>query len=185
MTRVAFLDRDGTLNTEVGFVRDHAGLELLPGAASAVRDLDAAGWTLVVVTNQSGIARGLYTERDLAHTHAALHEQLGGLPRAYLHCPHLPEGGFGYGGACACRKPAAGLLHQARLLLGVDFAGGALIGDAARDLLMGRDLPLLKIHVHSGKPPAAELAAMRRAGLAPDHSAADLRAAADWLLARG
>jgi D-glycero-D-manno-heptose 1,7-bisphosphate phosphatase len=179
--RTVFLDRDGTLNAEVGFVAQPAQLRVLPGARDAVRRLDGAGFRIVVVTNQSGIARGLYTQRDLAAVHRALHEALDGLPEAYLHCPHLPEGGHGYGGACACRKPAAGLLHQARELLGIDFVGGALIGDSARDLLMARGLPLRTVLVRSGKPADAQRAALRDAGFPPDFEAPDLHAAVDWL----
>lgn len=184
MTRTVFLDRDGTLNREVDFVRRVEDLEVLPGVVDALRRLDAAGYRLVVLTNQSGIARGYLTEPDLARIHAALHERLDRLPLAYLHCPHLPAGGHGYGGDCTCRKPAPGLLHHARELLGVDFAGAALIGDSARDLLPARGLPLLTIHVQSGKPFAAEQDKLRAEGFAPDHTARDLAAAVDWLLAR-
>jgi D-glycero-D-manno-heptose 1,7-bisphosphate phosphatase len=103
---------------------------------------------------------------------------------AWLHCPHLLEGDFGYGHACDCRKPAPGLLHHARELLGVDFVGGALIGDSARDLLMAKGLPLRTILVQSGKPIATERQALLAAGGRADHEAADLAAAADWLLTR-
>lgn len=183
MTRTVFLDRDGTLNREVGFVTDPARIELLPGVPEALMRLHRAGHRLVVVTNQSGVARGLYDERTLAAIHARLHDQLGGIVAAWLHCPHLPEGGHGYGVACACRKPEAGLLHQARELLGVEFAGGTLIGDSSRDLLMARGLPLRTILVHSGKPAAIERDKLREAGFRPDHEAPDLPAAVDWLLA--
>lgn len=182
MSRVAFLDRDGTLNQEQGFVRSPAELRVLPGVPAAVARLHQAGFQIVVVTNQSGIARGLYTEADLAAVHRVLHEALGGLVRAYLHCPHLPDGGHGYGFACACRKPGAGLLHQARELLQLDFAGGAVVGDSARDLLMARGLPLRTVLVHSGKPAAGERAALLAAGGRVDHEASDLAAAVDWLL---
>lgn len=182
MKPAVFLDRDGTLNREVGFVDSPEALEVLPGVPAAVRRLHDAGYRIVVVTNQSGIARGLYGERDLARIHEALHRALGGLPLAYLHCPHHPEGAHGYGGACTCRKPGPGLLHQARELLGVAFAGSALVGDSARDLLMARGLPLRTVLVHSGKPAAAERQALRSAGVAPDHEASDLAAAVDWLL---
>jgi D-glycero-D-manno-heptose 1,7-bisphosphate phosphatase len=181
--RTVFLDRDGTLNAEVGFVRAVEQLQLLPGVPAALQRLHRHGFRLIVVTNQSGIARGLYDEAGLARIHAAMHAATGGVITAYLHCPHLPDGGHGYGGACHCRKPAAGLLHQARELLGVEFAGGAIIGDSARDLLMGQGLPLQKILVHSGKPPAQELASLRAAGLHPDAEVPDLSAAVDWLLA--
>lgn len=178
-----FLDRDGTLNREVGFVTGPERLETLPHARAALQRLHDAGFRLVVVTNQSGIARGLYSERDLAAVHARLHRELGELPEAYLHCPHHPEGGGGYGSECACRKPAAGLLHQARELLGVEFAGSVLIGDSARDVLMARGLPLRTILLHSGKPVADERGKLLAANFAPTHEAPDLGAAVDWLLA--
>lgn len=177
-----FLDRDGTLNREVGFVTDPQRIELLPGVPNALRRLVDAGHRLVVVTNQSGIARGLYDQRTLAAIHARLHGELGELVSAWLHCPHLPDGAHGYGHDCACRKPGAGLLYQARELLGLDFAGGTLIGDSARDVLMARGLPLRTVLVHSGKPADEERAKLRAAGFAPTHEAADLPAAVDWLL---
>ena len=183
MSRTVFLDRDGTLNREVGFIRRVEELEILPGVLPALRRLDAAGYRLVVLTNQSGIARGLYGESDLAHVHEVMHARLGMLPLAYLHCPHHPEGAFGYGGACECRKPGPGLLLQARALLGVDFAGSALIGDSARDLLPARGLPLRTIHVHTGKDVATERQALLREKFTPDFSAPTLAAAVDWLLA--
>lgn len=183
MKRTVFLDRDGTLNREIGFVSDPARIELLPGVAEALDRLHRAGHRLVVVTNQSGVARGLYDERTLAEIHAHLHAELGGLVTAWLHCPHLPDGGHGYGQECTCRKPGAGLLHQARELLGLEFAGATLIGDSARDLLMARGLPMRTILVHSGKPVEAERDKLRTAGFHPDHEAADLPGAVDWLLA--
>jgi len=178
-----FLDRDGTLNHEVGFVTRLEQLRVIAGAREAVQRLHGAGYRLVVVTNQSGIARGLYGQRDLAAVNAALHAALDGLPEAYLHCPHHPDGNFGYGGDCACRKPGAGLLYQAKELLGVDFAGGALVGDSARDLLMARGLPLRTVLLRSGKPVAEERSKLHAAGFVPHHEAEDLRAAVDWLLA--
>lgn len=184
MTQAVFLDRDGTLNRDVDFVRSPADLEVLPGAKQALHRLDDSGHRIVVVTNQSGVARGYFDEAMLARVHAELHERLDRLPLAYLHCPHLPDGGRGYGGACACRKPAPGLLLQARELLGVELAGGVLIGDSARDLLPARGFGMTTIHVRSGKPFAAEQAALRAEGFAPDHEAEDLAAAVDWLLAR-
>lgn len=185
MTRAVLLDRDGTLNREVDFLRRVEDLEVLPGVVEALQRLDAAGYVLAVLTNQSGIARGYLDEVALARIHEALHERLQRLPRAYLHCPHHPDGGHGYGGACACRKPLPGLLHQAQQLLDIEWRGSVLIGDSARDLLPARGLPLTTIHVRSGKPFAAEREALRAAGSPADHEAEDLAAAVDWLLARG
>ncbi len=181
--RTAFLDRDGTINREQGFVTNPEQLVVLPGVRDALHRLHDAGCRIVVVTSQSGIARGLYDERDLAHMHAVLHDQLDRLPLAYLHCPHHPDEAGPWGGPCDCRKPQPGLLHRARDVLGVAFENGLLVGDAARDVLMGRDLPLRTVHVRSGKPFAAESAKLRDAGFAPDHEADDLAAAVDWYLA--
>jgi len=180
--RTVFLDRDGTLNREVGFVSQPHQLEVLAGVVPALQLLHDADYRIVVLTNQSGIARGLYSESDLARVHAVLHDRLRGLPEAYLHCPHHPDANGEYGGACACRKPAAGLLHQARELLGVEFTGGVLIGDSARDLLMAKGLPLRTVYLHSGKPVSAELAMLQKAGHVPDHEADDLASAVAWLL---
>ena len=188
MTFTVFLDRDGTINREVDYCSSADQLELLPGAADAIRRLVDAGHRCVITTNQSGVARGYFTERALARVHEALHELLGRLPLAYLHCPHHPDadgGDAGYRRACACRKPGPGLLHEARALLGplgVSLEGAAVVGDSARDLLMARDLPVRKVLVRSGKPVEPQRDELRAAGCAPDHECDDLAAAADWLL---
>lgn len=188
MTRTAFLDRDGTINREVDFCSAPDQLVLLPGAADAIRKLAAAGFRCVVTTNQSGIARGYFSERDLARIHEALHDQLGRIPLAYLHCPHHPdaEGGDpGYRRDCDCRKPKAGLLHHARALLGplgVSLDDAVVIGDSARDLLMAKGLPIQKVLVRSGKPIEAQRERLRAHDCDPDHECADLAAAADWLV---
>jgi len=173
MRPAVFLDRDGTLNRERGYVARPAELEVLPGAAAAVRALDAAGWPVVVVTNQSGIAKGLYTEADLARVHAELHLALAGIPRGYFHCPHHPEFGDG-AGPCACRKPADGLLRQAARVLDLSLDGSILIGDSARDLLPARAFAMRTVLVRSGKPWQAELARLTASGLTPALVADDL-----------
>ncbi|MBM3974727.1 MAG: HAD-IIIA family hydrolase [Planctomycetes bacterium] len=183
MRPTAFLDRDGTLNREVDFVRSPDQLVVLPGVRLALHRLRRAGWGIVVVTNQSGVARGHFGERELAAIHARLHDELDGLPDAYLHCPHHPNGGFGYGRACACRKPGAGLLHEATALLGADLAHGAVVGDSARDVLMARGTRLRTVLVRSGKPVDEQLAKLAAAGANPDFVADGLPAAVDWLLA--
>lgn len=182
-SRAVFLDRDGTLNREQGFVQAAHELVVLPGVPAALRRLAGAGFELVVVTSQSGIARGLYSERDLAAIHARLHEQLGGLPRAYFHCPHHPEATGAYGGACDCRKPAPGMLHQAAEVLDLRFDESYLIGDSARDILMARHLPLGTVLVESGAPWQEQWQLLEAAQFLPDHRAADLAAAVDWILA--
>jgi histidinol-phosphate phosphatase family protein len=182
VTRTVFLDRDGTLNREIDFVRTPAELELLPGTATALRRLRDAGLRLVVVTNQSGIARGYYDESTLAAIHGKLVNELPGLFAAILHCPHLPEASGPYGHECACRKPAPGLLHEARELLGCQLDGDYVVGDSARDLLMSRELPMKRVLLRCGKPVQAQLETLANAGMRPDTVLDDLQAATDWIL---
>lgn len=128
-----FLDRDGTLIEDRHYLRDPEGVHLLPGAAGAVRQLNAAGVAAVVVTNQSGIARGLLTEADYRATADRLDELLAReharLDGAY-HCPHLPE----ISGPCECRKPAPLLYRRAAQDLDLDLARSWWVGDRTRDV---------------------------------------------------
>lgn len=136
---VAFLDRDGTINekAEAGeYVTDPGGLRVLPGAATAVRRLNDAGVLAIVVTNQRGIALGRMSESDLEAVHAELRAQLeakaGARVDAILHCPHER-------GACGCRKPAPGLLLEARERWPeIDLAGSVVVGDSPADVAAGR-----------------------------------------------
>lgn len=191
MSKTAFLDRDGTINCEVDFLGKPEQLQLIPGAREALRLLHEAGFRIVITTNQSGIARGFYDERDLALIHTRLHQLVDGLPLAYLHCPHHPNPEMtrnrdpGYCGDCSCRKPKSGLLHEACQMLrefGVTTDDAVVIGDTARDLLMANGLPMTKILVASGKPVAAQRQKLAQAGCVPDHEAKDLLAAVEWLL---
>lgn len=178
-----FVDRDGTLNREDGYVESAAALHVLPRAREAVQRLHAAGWPIVVVTNQSGIAKGRYTEADLARVHARLHAELDGIPRAYLHCPHHPDApaASGLAGACTCRKPEDGLLRQAAHLLDLTLAGSVLVGDSARDLLPGRAFAMRTVLVRSGKPWQQELARLHQLGAPPSLIADDLLHAVEQL----
>ena len=140
--RAVFLDRDGTLVDELGFLTRAEDLRLLPGAAEGVRAFNEAGWKVVVVTNQSGIARGLLDERTLAAIHARLTAELeraGARLDAILHCPHHPEEGAPpLRRRCECRKPAPGLLQEAARRFSLDLAACWTIGDSLRDLEAGR-----------------------------------------------
>lgn len=187
LRKAVLLDRDGTLNREQGFVTGPEQLSILPRVPEALQRLAAADFLLVVTTNQSGIARGLYEQRDLARIHEAMHLALGSLPQAYLHCPHHPDpeyqaNGTGFGRTCRCRKPAAGLLHQADKLFGIDWPASYLIGDSARDLLMGRDLPATRILVKSGKPWPEQVESLTTEGCPPHHVVEDLMDATELIL---
>ena len=128
-----FLDRDGTLIEDRHYLNDPAAVRLLPGAAEAVRRLNEAGLPAVVVTNQSGIARGLLTETAYLATARRLDELLASEHArldAHYHCPHLPE----LSGPCECRKPGPLLYQRAAADLGLDLTRSWWIGDRLRDV---------------------------------------------------
>ena len=140
--KACFLDRDGVVNVDVGYLHRAEDFAFVPGAVSALARLQAAGWALVVVTNQSGIARGFFTEADFqrltGHMRATL-AAAGIQLDAVLHCPHLPDATVpAYRQVCACRKPAPGMLLQAAATLGLDLAASVLVGDKASDIAAGR-----------------------------------------------
>jgi histidinol-phosphate phosphatase family protein len=171
-----FLDRDGTLIEDSSFVRDPDEVRLIRGATEAVARFNAAGWRSVVVTNQSGIARGLLSESDYARVAAHVAKRFaaaGARLDLQLHCPHHPD----ISGACRCRKPATGLYEDAVAALGIDPAASWYVGDRLRDLLPARRLGGTALHVRSGD--RSEDAAVAAAGF---RSVADLAAAADLML---
>ncbi len=131
--RALFLDRDGTIIVDVGYPRDPARVELVPGAAEALAAL-APPAALGLVSNQSGLARGLITPAEAAAVHARVAELLAavGAPLAGAwYCPHGPADG------CACRKPAPGLLLQAAAALDLDLAASIIVGDKPSDVAAG------------------------------------------------
>lgn len=130
-----FLDRDGTLVHDAGYTHRVADYRLLDGVKAGLHRLASAGYALAIVTNQSGIARGYYSELDYQRFERHLEQDLlqdGIAIEASFHCPHLPDAG------CACRKPEPGLLERARRELGADLARSFVIGDAASDLALAR-----------------------------------------------
>ncbi len=133
MKRALLLDRDGTLIVDVGYPRDPERVELLPGAAEALREL-SAGYALVIVSNQSGIGRGMITEEEAAAVQARVLASFAAegvrFAGAY-HCPHAPEED------CECRKPAPGMLLQAAAELGLELAACVMIGDKHADVQAG------------------------------------------------
>jgi D-glycero-D-manno-heptose 1,7-bisphosphate phosphatase len=139
LRRAAFLDRDGTLIRDRDYLSDPAGVELIPGTVEGLRALRDAGLALVVVTNQSGIARGLYSEADYHRVAARLDEILeshGVRPDLTLFCPHHPD----HGGPCSCRKPETGMHLRAARELGLDPGRSFFVGDKVSDVEAGRRL---------------------------------------------
>lgn len=138
LLKAAFLDRDGVINLDHGYVYRWEDFEFVPGAIAAMQRLQQAGYALVVVTNQSGIARGLYGEADfqaLSQRLAAHLAEQGVALAAIEHCPHLPEAPLpAYRQHCDCRKPAPGMLLRAATAQGLDLAGSVMFGDKPSDL---------------------------------------------------
>jgi len=182
-----FLDRDGTLTVEGEWITRREALVLVPGAADALCTLARAGFALVLVTNQSAVARGLIDEEELAHIHAHLADLLaagGARLDALYHCPHHPTEGLGvWRRECDCRKPKPGLVLRAARELDLDLSRSWMIGDAERDLQAGWAAGVRGVLVATGKG-VSEIERMR-ATRAPDHFAPDVLAAARWIVGQG
>lgn len=155
MSRPAvFLDRDGTINVEAGYIRELENLNLIPGAAEAIRGLNKLGIPVILATNQSGPARGYYPE-SWVH---ALHERLisllaaeGAKLDALYYCPHLPDGTVPeYTQNCECRKPEPGMLKQAAAEHDLDLSRSYMIGDKATDVEVGQNAGTHTVLLTSG-----------------------------------
>ncbi len=184
--RAVFLDRDGTLHRELERApTDPSQLELFPGALEAAAGLASGGFALVLVTNQSAIARGTATLSEVEAVNRGLAERMAaaGAPLAGIYlCPHHPdEGAPPYRRVCACRKPAPGLIQRAARELDLDLAHSWVIGDAERDLAAGAALGVPGVIVLTGKG-QRELECLKLEGRAPRHVARDLGEAAALLL---
>jgi histidinol-phosphate phosphatase family protein len=181
-----FVDRDGTLNREVSYVRSPDQVELLDAAPEAIRKLNSAGWPVVVITNQPVIARGECSETVLQEIHNKLETELGAQGAfldAIYYCPHHPDGG--YEGerpelkiTCSCRKPAIGLIERAARDLNLDLTRSWLIGDTSRDVQTARNAGLRSILVQTGFGGGDG-----KYSAAPDRVCSDLLEAVNTLLA--
>ena len=183
--RAVFLDRDGTLNEDVGYPADFRQVRIYPAAFEAVRRLRRAGFAAVVVTHQSGVGRGYFDAAELEALHARF---LGAFSRegapldGLYSCPHAPAGPGE--DACPCGKPRPGLGLRAAAELGLDLAASFMVGDKPDDILFGLNLgvrPVLVLTGH-GRRAGAALAAL---GVRPAHAAAGVLEAADWILGQG
>jgi D-glycero-D-manno-heptose 1,7-bisphosphate phosphatase len=179
-----FLDRDGTMIEDVGYLDAVSRIAFYPWTVDAIRMLNRAGLAVVVVTNQSGIARGLFDAALVADTHRALDVRLaagGARVDAYYYCPHHPDGTVAaFAHACECRKPARGMIDQAAADLDLDPARSFVVGDKWIDVQLGRAVGARAILVRTGagadeesRPPADVIA---------DAVVDNLAAAASWIL---
>lgn len=174
-----FLDRDGTINLDTNYLSSPHELHLISGSAQAIARLNRAGLTVVVVTNQSGLARGYYSRDDLQAVHDELDRLLashGARIDAYYHCPHHPDGVVEHlAVTCDCRKPGPGMLRQAARDLGLKLEGSFMVGDRPGDVECALNEGLFAVRVQSG-PDQSE------GEQAPHHKTRDLAGAVDWIL---
>lgn len=151
MTRAVFLDKDGTLVDDVPYNVDPDRIVLATGAREGAAALHAAGYALVVVTNQSGVARGLFEEDALDAVEARLRDLLGVPLAGFYHCPHHPEGSVGgFAIDCTCRKPAPGMLRRAANELGLDLAASWIVGDILNDVEAGNRAGCRSVLIDNG-----------------------------------
>lgn len=186
MKRAVFLDRDGTLIEEVGYLDRPERVALFPYAIDAIRAFNRAGITVVMVTNQSGLARGFFSEATLTAVHdhiAALLAAGGAHLDAYYHCPHHPDGVVpGLGVRCECRKPGRALVDRAVDEFGVDPAHSFTVGDRWADVGLARAMGGHGVLVRTGYGYLEERRAP--AGMAADVVVNNLAEAASWILSR-
>jgi D-glycero-D-manno-heptose 1,7-bisphosphate phosphatase len=178
-----FLDRDGTINEDSGYLADPSSLRLLPGVGPALRLLQERGFRLVVVSNQSGVARGYLTEAMLAEIHQRLERLLeteGVSLSGVYYCPHHPEGAPPYRQSCHCRKPQGGLVERAAREHKIDLSRSYVVGDQLVDVELARQSGMTAILVLTGQGKLA----LESTHVQADHVAADLTAAARWILGR-
>jgi D-glycero-D-manno-heptose 1,7-bisphosphate phosphatase len=176
--RAVFLDRDGTINVEVNYLSRVDDFELLSRAAEAIRALNQHDWRVIVITNQSGVARGYYTETTVAAIHDRMQRDLaeaGAMIDAIYYCPHQPDD------ACECRKPGTQLFEQAAREFTLDLAQCYCVGDKLSDLLPGRQLGCGTILVLTGHG-REQAPIMAAHGFQPEAVADDLYEAVERIL---
>ncbi|HEY3788551.1 MAG TPA: D-glycero-beta-D-manno-heptose 1,7-bisphosphate 7-phosphatase, partial [Urbifossiella sp.] len=164
-----FLDRDGVVIDDVHHLASPDQVRLIPGSADAIAALNRSGWPVVIVTNQSGVARGLFTADGVHDVHRHLSDQLAGYGakiEAYYFCPHYPTAEVpAYRVDCSCRKPRPGMLQQAAKELGLDLSRSWMIGDRETDLQAGAAVGASTILVRTGYGAAANAAILDRTAL--------------------
>jgi D-glycero-D-manno-heptose 1,7-bisphosphate phosphatase len=184
MKAAVFLDRDGTIIEEVGYIDRIERVDIYPWTIDSIRALNRAGLAVVVTTNQSGVARGIFEEALVQEVHRVVDARIragGARVDAYYYCPHHPDGSVAaYACRCDCRKPARGLVDRAARDLGLDPARSFVVGDKWLDIGLARAVGARAVLVRTGSGAAEE----RRghAELTPDVIVDNLAAAASWIL---
>jgi histidinol-phosphate phosphatase family protein len=178
MKRAVFLDRDGVVIEEVNYLSRPDQLKLIPGSAHAIAYLRKAGFRVVIVTNQSGVARGYLTRKTLHAVHHLLGRRLaecGAKFDALYFCPHLPAKAGKKG--CSCRKPELGMLKKAQKRFKLDLARSYFVGDTTTDTLTAKRAGCTAVLVRTGKAGRDKVYSAK-----PHKTVKDLAAAADWII---
>jgi D-glycero-D-manno-heptose 1,7-bisphosphate phosphatase len=183
--RAVFLDRDGTICEEVGYLESIDQMKLIPRSGEAVRLLNQRGYKVVVITNQAGVARGFFPESRLAEVHAEMNRQLraeGAYVDGLYYCPHHPTEGFPpYLQECDCRKPGTGLLRRAAADLALELCSCYMIGDHFSDVECGQRVGAETVLLLTGH--GRETLAKRELwSREPSHIAENLYEAVRWIL---
>ena len=179
--RYIFLDRDGTINAEVCYLSRPEQVELLPGAAEGIKLLRKKGFYIIIVTNQSGIARGYFSESELSKIHDMLLKLLtaeGAFIDDIIYCPHHPQGKVPqYAIKCDCRKPKTGMLVQAMQKYNIDLTESYVIGDKLSDVELAKNAGCKAILVRTGYGKEIDVTKCNADNISPD-----LLCAAQWVI---
>ena len=181
-----FLDRDGTINEQMGYINHLSRFVLLPGVENAIRDLNERRFYVVVVSNQSGVARGYFPEKLLYEINAFMEARLaeaGARIDAIYYCPHYPNGSIKeYAKRCECRKPGIGLIRKALKDLPIELTRSYVVGDTCSDLEMGENAGIPGILVETGYGLGEREYVLPRKTVKPAYIASDLQDAVQYIL---
>lgn len=186
MERAVFLDRDGVLTEEVGYLSDVSQIRFIPDSAKAVHLLNETGMKVIIITNQSGVARGYFSEGVISEIHQEMGTQLSA-EKAFIdaiyYCPHHPAGTVEkYALQCNCRKPGVGMLTQAAEDHGIDLKHSYLIGDKLSDIECGQRAGMSSILVLTGYGKDEEKKITEGSPVKPNYIAKNLYEAAQWII---
>jgi len=181
LLKVVFLDRDGVINRDSpDYIKSWSEFEFLPGSLNALKRLTQKGFANIVITNQSAVNRRMITLEDLDFIHSNMQSAVnanGGKISAIFFCPHTPDD------HCSCRKPKAGLIHQAQSRYALSLESAYMVGDSAKDIECAQNAGCgYAVLVRTGNGAEAETVLTRKK-ISPDYVAADLDDAANWIIA--
>jgi D-glycero-D-manno-heptose 1,7-bisphosphate phosphatase len=181
-----FIDRDGTINEEMGYINHPTRFVLLPGVGQAIRLLNEREILAIVLSNQSGVARGYFPVNLVHEINELMKRRLGERGAridGIFFCPHHPKGSVEeYALDCDCRKPKTGLIHQACAEFEIDLARSFVVGDRARDIQLAQNAGLKGVMVKTGYGRGEIKYTLPRGGILPDHTGEDLLDAVKYIL---